>query len=197
MNLTKSMMLFAAGAMLLPFAAQAETKPTIVVVHRNILNEVDERNWQNLALDLATDGYRVVSLALNQGETVTEGRDQLVKLLNTSPEYGKLVLVGTAAASDVISLTAEAETGRVKSVVYVSAEPAVATLGPRNVAEPDDLVGKIPSYQIKITDGKRTQGLTEAGASVIRVREEGHSTLAKRQDLAAAIMLVATETRKA
>jgi len=197
MNLTKSMMMFAAGTMLLPLAAQAETKPTIVVLHRNIQNQTDEKNWQNLALDLAGNGYRVVSVALEPTQSASSGRDEVVKLLNESPEYGKLVLVGTAAASDVVSLTAEAETGRVNSVVYVSAEPAVATLGPRTVDEPADLVGKVPSYQIKITDSKRPELPTELGASVIRVREEGHSTLAKRQDLSAAIVMVAADKRKA
>jgi len=161
MNLTKSMMMFAAGTMLLPLAAQAETKPTIVVLHRNIQNQTDEKNWQNLALDLAGNGYRVVSVALEPTQSASSGRDEVVKLLNESPE------------------------------------PAVATLGPRTVDEPADLVGKVPSYQIKITDSKRPELPTELGASVIRVREEGHSTLAKRQDLSAAIVMVAADKRKA
>jgi hypothetical protein len=195
MNLTKTMMgtmmAFAAGGMLLPMAAQAEVKPTIVVMHRNVQNQKDESNWNNLALDLAQDGYRVVSVAMKQDETAAEGRDQAVKLLNDSPEYGKIVLVGTAAASDAVSMTAEAEAPRVKSIVYVSADPAVPTLGPRTVSEPADLVGKIPSYQIRITDGKKTN-LTEKGATMLRVREEGHSTLANLTDLKEAVEIFAT-----
>ncbi len=190
MNLTKSMMMLAAGAMLMPLASQAETKPTLVVMHRNIQNQADEANWRDLALALAGDGFRVVTVALKPEETATEGRDEVVKLLNNAPEYGKVVLIGTAAASDVVSMTAEAEPQRVQSLVYVSAEPAVATLGPRTVSEPADLAGKIPSYQIKITNGKRSD-LGEKGATMFRVREKGTSTVARVDDMTGALELVA------
>jgi hypothetical protein len=195
-NLTFAMSgMMTAAAMLAPIAAHAATKPTIVVMHRNIQNQTDESNWRNLALGLASEGFRVVSVALKPEETAAAGRDQVVKLLDQSPEYGKVVLVGTAAASDALSLTAEAEQARVQAVAYVSAEPAVATLGPRTVEEPSDLVGKVPSFQIKITNGKQTSGLTETGASMFRVREEGKSTLARQQDMVDAIKLVASVKR--
>ncbi len=195
MTLTRSMMILTAAATLLPFAAQAEQKPTIVVMHRNIQNQKDESNWRNLANGLANDGYRVVSVALKPAETAAEGRDHVMVLLNESPEYGKVVLVGTAAASDAVSLTAEAAQARVQAVVYVSAEAAVPTLGPRTVNVPSNLVGKVTSYQIKISNGKRPQGFLEPGASMIRVREEGHSTLAKVSDLVDALEMVATDKR--
>jgi hypothetical protein len=191
MNLTKSMMMLAAGAMLLPLAAQAEQKPTLVVLHKNILNQNDEATWQDLANSLSQDGYRVVSVALRPEETAAQGRDQVVKLLSDSPEYGKVVLVGTAAASDALSMTAEADAARVKALVYVSAEPSVATLGPRTVSEPNDLVGKVPSFQIKITNGKRTD-LNEKGATMLRVRENGKSTVARVDDMTSAIEICAT-----
>jgi hypothetical protein len=195
MKLTNLTLMLTAGAMLAPIAAHAATKPTLVVMHRNIQNQTDEANWRNLALGLASEGFRVVSVALEPQETATAGRDQVVKLLDQSPEYGKVVLVGTAAASDVLSLTAEAEQARVQAVAYVSAEPAVATLGPRTVEEPSDLVGKVPSYQIKITNGKHTLGLNEPGASMFRVREQGTSTLARQEDMVEAIKMVATQKR--
>jgi membrane-associated protease RseP (regulator of RpoE activity) len=197
MNLTKSMMTLAVAAMALPAAAaHAETKPTFVVVHRNVGIQTDETNWNNLALGLSSAGYRVVSVALKPNETATESRDKVAKLLDESPEFGKLVLVGTAAASDVLSQTAEVEASRVNALVYVSAEPAVATLGPRNVAEPSDLVGRIPSYQIKITDKKRNLAFREPGANLIRVREEGHSTLARQEDMVEALDRIASEKHK-
>jgi hypothetical protein len=190
MNLTKTLMAITAGAALLPLAAQAETKPTIVVMHENIHNQKDEANWRDLASWISRDGYTVVSVALSPSESASASRDHVVKLLDQSPEYGKLVLVGTAAASDTLSLTAQSEAGRVQSLVYVSAEPAVPTLGPRTVSEPNELVGKIASFQIKITNGKKTS-LNEKGANMLRVRENGSSTTARVEDLAQAIEIVA------
>lgn len=195
MNMSRSMMILAAGATLLPLAAHADQKPTIVVMHQNVQKQKDEANWRNLANGLADAGYRVVSVALQPNETAAQGRDHAVQLLDESPEFGKIVLVGTAAASETLSLTAEAEATRVQALVYVSAEAAVPTLGPRTVSEPSDLVGKIPSYQIKITNGKRPQGLNEPGAAMIRVREDGDSTLAKQVDMVEALQMLAAKRK--
>jgi hypothetical protein len=187
------MMTAAAAAMVLPVAAaHAEKKPTILLVHRNILKQADEQNWEKLAVNLSSDGYRVVSFAMAMDDSAPLTRAGLLRVMKQESPNDKLLVVSTAAASDVAAQVVEAAPDMVKALVYISAEPTVATLGPRTVAEPNDLVGKVPSYQIKISANPQTSNLYERGATSFRVREQGTSTLAKLSDLQNAIETIAT-----
>jgi pimeloyl-ACP methyl ester carboxylesterase len=189
-------MLAAAAAMVLPVAAaHAEKKPTILLVHRNVQKQTDEKNWAQLSLDLSNDGYRVVSFAMPLGDASSLTRRDLVRLIkheDSSDNSDKVVVVSTAAASDVAESLVQTAPELVKALVYISAEPTVATLGPRTVSEPSDLVGKVPSYQVKITANKQTSNLYERGATTFLVREQGSSTLARLSDLQNAIETIAT-----
>jgi pimeloyl-ACP methyl ester carboxylesterase len=191
-NTPRWMMKAALAALVMPAAAAyAAPKPTIVLVHRNIQKTVDEQNWKQLAINLADDGYRVLSYAMASTDSSAATRDGLVRLLSHEGMNEKLVVVSTAAASDMATMVAESEPERVKAVVYISAEPSVATLGPRSVEAPADLAGKVPVYQVKITSGTKTSDLFERGATTYRVREEGTSTLPRVHDLEQVIETVA------
>ena len=195
MTLTKRILL-TAGAMLLPVvAAQAEKKPTLVLMHRNIENVTDESNWLKLSAGLAHDGYKVISVALTPSEDAVAGRDHLTKLLDQYHTDEKFVLVGTAAVNETASMVAQAEKARIKAVVYISAEDSVKTLGPHQVNVPATL--GIVSYQVRITNAKHVHGLAEQGANTFQVREEGSSTLAKMDDLIVAINTVADKSTRA
>lgn len=193
-NLTGGLAMIAAVAIpsLLTGTAQATTlptaaTPTVVVMHRNIQNEQDEQNWQQLALGLSYQGYRVISVAMQRDETAETAASNTIHLLNETGCNDKLVLVGTASASDAISAVAQAEPTHVKALVYVSDAEAVPTFGPRTVAEPATLTGVVPSFQVKVTNGKHTSATTEGGTIVFRVREQGHSTLGRTGDMVATI----------
>ena len=86
-----------------------------------------------------------------------------------------------------MSAVAEAEPNRFKALVYVSASEAVPTIGPRTVATPISLQGLLPSYQVKVTANGYGSSKTETGATVFQVREQGHSTLARTDDMVTTI----------
>jgi hypothetical protein len=191
--ISRLMMTAAAAVMVVPaVAAHAEKKPTILLVHRNIQKQADEQNWEKLAINLSADGYRVVSFAMALDDTTPLTRDGLLRVAKQESPNDKLLVVSTAAASDMAAQVVEAAPDMVKAIVYITAEPTVATLGPRTVSEPNDLVGKVPSYQIRISANQQTSNLYERGATSFRVREQGTSTLAKLSDLQDVIETIAT-----
>ena len=191
MKTTRMTLLALSAALALPIlttvTAHASTTPTVVVMHRNIQNTQDEQHWQELASGLSYQGYRVISVAMDRDETASAAADHTIQLLDHAGCNDKLVLVGTAAASDAISAVAQAEPTRVKALVYVSASDAVPSFGPRSVTEPSTLTGVVPSFQVKVTNGKTVSEKTEGGTTAFKVREQGNSTLGRTTDLVATI----------
>ena len=191
MKTTRLTMLALAAAVAVPsLSAGALTTaalPTVVVMHRNIQNTPDEQHWQELAQGLSYQGYRVISVAMDRNETAQTAAGHTIQLLDRVGCNDKLVLVGTASASDAISAVAQAEPAKVKALVYVSASDAVPAFGPRSVTEPAALTGLVPSFQVKVTNGKKTSTAFEGGSTVFQVREQGHSTLGRTADMVAAI----------
>ncbi len=180
---------------LMTVTAQAATLPTIVVMHRNIQNVQDEKNWQELAIGLSDEGYRVVSVAMERNEAAATAAQNTIDLLNRAGYNDKLVVVGTASASDAISALAQAEPTKVKALVYVSASDAVPTFGPRSVTVPSTLTGIVPTFQVKVVAGKNTAS-TEGGQTTFKVREQGNSTLGRTTDMVAMIDHVHAITAK-
>jgi hypothetical protein len=177
-------------------AAKAEATRTIVVMHRNIQNTQDEQMWSELARGLSSDGFRVVSVAMQRNESATDASQHLLKLLDLMGERNKVLLVGTASASDAISDVAESAPARVEALVYVSAADAVPAFGPRTVSVPANLLGLVPAYQAKVTNEKRSSSTTEGGAMVFKVREQGQSTLGRTGDMVAMIETVDALAKK-
>lgn len=200
MKTTRMMMNLALAAAVVPaltaIAAQAETTPTIVVMHRNIHNVQDEQKWAELAQGLSYNGFRVVSVAMERDEPAATASAHLIKLLDESGYNQNVLLVGTAAASEAISAVALAEPTRVKALVYVSAAETVPTFGPRSVAVPANLAGLVPAYQVKVTNEKRVSASIEGGVTVFKVREQGRSTLGRTGDMVAMIDRVNGLARK-
>jgi hypothetical protein len=179
-----------AGALLVPAAAAHAEKPTVILMHRDIKNVQDEQRWNDVARDLEFDGFHVVSMALQQNSTPTDGAYSTVNYVNAELKGKDLLLVGTASVSDAMSLVAEQAPNHVKALMYLVAATPVRTLGPRTVSEPAALVGRVPSIQVTITNIKHMTEQNESGVPAFRVREEGKSTLANVDDLEAAIELV-------
>lgn len=178
-------------------AAHASTTPTIVVMHRNIQNAQDEANWMDLARGLSHEGFRVVSVAMERDEPAAEASAHVIKMLDESASTDKVLLVGTAAASDALFAVAEAEPTHVSGLVYVDNAGAVPTFGPRTVVVPANLLGVVPSYEVKVTNEKRSSSQAEGGVTVFKVREQGHSTLGRTEDMVAAILDVSSMKKKA
>ena len=177
-------------------AAHAGTTPTVVVMHRNIHNTQDEATWMELAQGLSREGFRVVSVAMNRDETAKEASTHVIQLLDRAGYNDKLLLVGTASASEAISAVAEAEPTRVEGLVYVSAADTVPTFGPRFVTVPASLQGVVPSYQVKVTNDKHASNHAEGGAVVFKVREQGHTTLGRTEDMVATLNTVSELAKK-
>ena len=178
-------------------AAHAETMPTVVVMHRNIHNVQDEATWVDLAQELSGKGFRVISVAMNRDETAQEASTDVIRILNRTGYDDKVLLVGTASASEALSEVAEGEGTRVKGLVYVSAADTVPSFGPRFVTVPASLQGVVPSYQVKVTNEKHASSKAEGGAVMFKVREQGHTTLGRTSDMVAAIDQVNELAKKA
>lgn len=197
---TLSTLMTAAAALAIPalstVAAHASTTPTVVVMHRNVHNAQDEATWMGLAQGLSREGFRVISVAMNRDETAAEASSHVIQLLDESGYNDKVLLVGTASASEAISAVAQAEPARVQGLVYVSAADTVPTFGPRFVTVPASLQGVVPSFQVKVTNEKHASSKAEGGAVVFKVREQGHTTLGRTEDMVATINQVSALAKK-
>ena len=177
-------------------AAHAEKMPTVVVMHRNIQNVEDEANWQTLAGGLSFEGFRVISIAFDQAQTAKQTHDELTRMLAQEAVDQKVLLVGTSAVSETIASVAAEKPTQVEGLVFVSASDAVPAFGPRTVNVPAGLASLVPTYQVKITRDKSSSAKIEGTATILRVREEGKSTLARNEDLIDAIKIANRAAQK-
>jgi pimeloyl-ACP methyl ester carboxylesterase len=115
--------LLLAAAPLTP--AAAHTKPTIVLVHGAFETS---GIWDYVSGTLQHDGYKVIKVdlpgrpgnPLPMGEVTMAGYQQAVAAA-IAHERRPVVLVGHSFAGFVISAEAEAEPGKIKTLVYVAA----------------------------------------------------------------------------
>jgi pimeloyl-ACP methyl ester carboxylesterase len=105
--------------------AQADAKPTIVLVHGAF---AESSSWNGVVAKLLAKGYPAVAVA-NPLRTVKGDAQYVEALIKTIP--GPVVLVGHSYGGMVIS-NVNAEAGKVKSLVFVAAfapEPGETALG--------------------------------------------------------------------
>ena len=182
----------ALAATLLPaIAAHAELKPTLVVMHRNIGRAQDEANWSNLANQLASHGFRVVSLALHENESAEQGAAQLRADFAGPDQQADFIVVGTAAVAETANVFAQSRPRQLRAIVYLSADGAVPAYGPRTVDIPTTLSAKVPTYQVKVSDTRKSLQSRDGASTVYHVREEGKSTLPRIADLEATLENIA------
>ena len=95
-------------------AAQAQTKPTVVLVHGAF---ADSSSWNGVVADLTRDGYHVVAAA-NPLRGVANDAAAVRTVINAIP--GPVILVGHSYGGTVISAAADGASN-VKALVYVAA----------------------------------------------------------------------------
>ena len=119
-------------------AAQAQTKPTVVLVHGAF---ADSSSWNGVVADLTRDGYHVVAAA-NPLRGVANDAAAVRTVINAIP--GPVILVGHSYGGTVISAAADGASN-VKALVYVAA------FAPEVGESTFDLTGKFPGSTLPPT----------------------------------------------
>ncbi len=119
-------------------AAQAQTKPTVVLVHGAF---ADSSSWNGVVADLTRDGYHVVAAA-NPLRGVANDAAAVRTVINSIP--GPVILVGHSYGGTVISAAADGASN-VKALVYVAA------FAPEVGESTFDLTGKFPGSTLPPT----------------------------------------------
>ncbi|MBO9544582.1 alpha/beta hydrolase [Caulobacter sp.] len=129
--MTKTALAFALAFSLTGLAAQAQTKPTIVLVHGAF---ADSSSWDGVVADLTRDGYHVVAAA-NPLRGLASDAAAVRTVIDATP--GPIILVGHSYGGAVISTAAQGA-AKVKAMVYVAA------FAPEVGESIFDLTGKFP-----------------------------------------------------